>query len=314
MMLNKLDKGFNSKDNLSYEKIDFQEHIESKTDFNNIFNFNYKASGLNFFLKDNYFLEKKRVRVNHESYDEIIEPNVFFDILKDIFSNKSLPEEEKTESIDMILFNPQRSQLFMLKTPHTPGRKIKSHNEDGKIKRKHDKTSYDNVKTKVQVHYISFIINLANDIIFSVFGKNSKKNGLYFIDIDYDIKRNIKSDNFEKLKKLSIKDILLNQTSKKFRAKKENYNKEIFNKLVNCSETLNEYFNMNYLQLFQIYYNNCKSVDIININQKEIKLSNKTKSFFDLIKNKNDGMKKLIDEYTQKAYLHKLNIKSKINK
>ena len=41
MMLNKLDKGFNSKDNLSYEKNDFQEHIESKTDFNNIFTIYY---------------------------------------------------------------------------------------------------------------------------------------------------------------------------------------------------------------------------------------------------------------------------------
>ena len=165
-MLSKLDKRHNSKKNLFYKKSDFQEEIEQKTDYNIIINSNFNESNFNNFLEDNYFLEKKKLREEKEFYDVKNEPKISFDIVKDIFSNKNSFEKEEKENIYRNLSKPQRNHLFDLKVLLTPGRKRKSSNKGEENKRRHDKTSFDNVITKVQVHYISFIINFANDIIF----------------------------------------------------------------------------------------------------------------------------------------------------
>ena len=50
----------------------------------------------------------------------------------------------------------------------------------------HSKTDLDNVIRKVQVHFISFIINLSNDIIRTILGNRKR---LKFINIDYKINR-----------------------------------------------------------------------------------------------------------------------------
>ena len=60
-----------------------------------------------------------------------------------------------------------------------PGRKINSKREKIHNKKEHTKVSQDNIITKVQTHYISFIISLANDIILNSIGKN--KDLIYII-------------------------------------------------------------------------------------------------------------------------------------
>ena len=63
----------------------------------------------------------------------------------------------------------------------------------------------DNILTKIQVHFFSFIIDIANDALFTEFKENNTYN---FKGIDYKIKTKFNHSLFEKYKKSRIKDIL----------------------------------------------------------------------------------------------------------
>ena len=104
-------------------------------------------------------------------------------------------------------------------------------------------------------------------------------------------------NNFQKLKSQSIKDILIKPIIKRKNSINDNYNEDIYNKLINSSEVLDEFFNMDYLSLFYNYYNNGEILNKIIINNREIKLSKNTKSFDALInkkQTKNDKMKNMM--------------------
>ena len=167
--------------------------------------------------------------------------------------------------------------------------------------KKHRKTDLDNILTKVQVNFIKFIINITNDIQTKVNGLNQK-----FLDIEYDIKKKINFQNFENLKELKVKDILQLPASKKFRSVKgkENHNKTLFNMVSNSSEYLNELFDMNYLSLFKLYFNDCEPLKKINLKGIDFDLSDKAKSFYYLVKKNNFNVseKKSFIESTKNAY------------
>ena len=155
-----------------------------------------------------------------------------------------------------------------------PGRKINSKREKIHNKKEHTKVSQDNIITKVQTHYISFIISLANDIILNSIGKNKD---LIFKDIDYNIKKKTKSEYIEILKDLCVKDILKKPVSSKYISTDINSNKETYDKIIkinnNLTEVIIEYFNLNYLVLFETYINKSKPLNKINIKGKNITVS-----------------------------------------
>ena len=190
---------------------------------------------------------------------------------------------------------------FSTKTNHTPGRKRKEKNEGEYIKKTHDKNAFDNIITKVQVHFISFLINLSNDVIKELLEEDKV---LILKDIDYKIKRNVKSANLEFFKGLTIKDILQMPVSKKFSSINENHNIDILEQVVNISETSKKFFNMNFVDTFEKYFNNCKPLSTITINDKNISLSKETKCFYDLIQ-KNPMIEKQLIEYSKIVYLKK---------
>ena len=165
----------------------------------------------------------------------------------------------------------------------------------------HSKNDYDNVITSIQVHYINFIIKLSNDILLSVYG-NEKD--LQFKDISYEFKKIINFNHFESLKSSSIKEILLKPISSKFKiVNNEDYNKELYEKIIGQSSWLNEFFDKNYLTLFKDYYfNKNKRLTQINIKGKLIKLRDSTKSFFDLYIKSNEERKKLLINNINRAY------------
>ena len=202
--------------------------------------------------------------------------------------------EDEIKGEDKILFN--------CKHIHTPGRKRKDKIEDINAKKVHSKTSQDNIVTKIQTYFITFIISLANDIIQELTKKNKN---LCFKDIDYKIKKKVKSEYMAKLKDLCVKDILQNPVSSKFRSTNINFNKIAYDIIININnsstEVIKEYFNMNYLTLFQKYINNCNPLNKINIKGKDIYLSEKTKSFYYLLK-KNDSIKNELIEIVQNKY------------
>lgn len=164
-------------------------------------------------------------------------------------------------------------------------------------KKIHGKLALDNILTKMQIHFINFIINLCNDVI----KLNCKDNNLTFKSVNHRFKSRIAFNHFNNLKKGPIKRILEEKISNKYKKSEANHNIIILNKIINESEWLNKFFNMNYVILFSKYHNNCKPLKKIVFEGKEIKLSHKTKSFFDLLR-KNKQIKDEIIMIAQKAY------------
>ena len=127
------------------------------------FNLSY-TSTTNPILNNNSFLEKKRLQRENSLYDygfiNTINDEDYFNDIKGIFpdEDKLDPEWESTcERTNECLAN----KLFKTNKIKNRGRKCETSN-NGQI---HDKYSWDNIITKIQAHYMSFLINLANDII-----------------------------------------------------------------------------------------------------------------------------------------------------
>ena len=100
------------------------------------------------------------------------------------------------------------------------GRKI---NKESK-KATHSALFKDNIKRKIQVYFLTFLVSLINDIIstFSLKGISLKYSA-------YNMKKKISKVHFEKMKKTSIKELIENiNISSKFKHYKENINKEKF--------------------------------------------------------------------------------------
>ena len=225
--------------------------------------------------------------------NQIVENNNNIDrVCNNIFySPKATIELEENEDKNQ---NPKCVTLNLKKYTKR-GRK----KEEGKpIRKKHSSMDDDNVLTKIQVHFFTYLINITNDIIKSGFGKNGD-----FQQIKYDDKKNIKLDNIKKLKNSKIKDILQMKISSKCRKYDENYNKNNYIKILEAISNdtslnwITDFFHMNYLDLFEKYYNNDNSFF-----GKEINISKETKSFNDLLKKNDDKMKDCLN-IISKRYL-----------
>lgn len=331
-MINSLNSNLNLTDSLpipnSYKSDDFFEI--------NLFNeeINYNLLCFNNYVSERMkLLAKKKFRSNEYFLEEETKSEQIYHNIKEVFSlNQEFEEIEDENGMNNISINRTQNNMFVIRIINTPGRRRVNENN----KKIHGKYDYDNVITKVQVHYIKFIINLANDITRFILGINKD---LSFIDIDYQIKKNVKFDNFQFLKSLKIKEILIKPITKKFRNYKTDHNETVYNKVISAistknsdtltkegknntlvnvnqskgSELLSEFFNMNYLTLFKIYYNECEYLDKIIIKEKAINLTKKTKSFYELIKNRNNIMKNLIIKYTRRAYFGEVEAKENNN-
>ena len=195
----------------------------------------------------------------------------------------------------------QKKVEFLVKTNKSRGKERKNKRNGNSNIKIHSKNDYDNVITSIQVHYINFIIKLANDILSSIY---EQKKDLLFKDINYEFKKKINFNHFESLKSFSIKEILLNPISSKFKSENhDSYNREIYYKVIGSSNWLNEFFDMNYLSLFKNYYfNKNKRLNQINIKGKSFNLTENTKSFYDLYNKSDDERKKLLIINIYRAY------------
>ena len=73
---------------------------------------------------------------------------------------------------------------FLNKKKGKPGKKPKNENNS---KKKHTCLIYDNLQLKIQVHFHSFLINLANDALITEFGQNHQFGN--FKNINYSQKK-----------------------------------------------------------------------------------------------------------------------------
>ena len=270
-------------------------------------------------LSDDEWIEQgfeKDFTEEKEKTDEIQKENIYFiqdstnyeNIKNGIkretdFSLISLSEEEikeKEYKSQKSINTNSKIVKFQVKSKKARGPKKSKKIEEKLNKKIHTKNNYDNIITHVQVNFINFIINLSNDILSSEFEKDKD---LRFKDICYNIKKKINFDNIESLKNSSIKRLILNPISPKFKGNNENYNEKIYNKVINSAEWLNEFFNMNFLILFKNYYfNKNYRLKQISIKGKIINLSKKTNTFYDLYEKSDDDRKKLLIKFINRAY------------
>ena len=117
---------------------------------------------------------------------------------------------------------------------------------------------------------MNFLVNFSNDAIKTISLKeqnNNKDNKtLKFKKIEHGIKRNIKSDSLLTLMQNSISYVLKQKISNKYwkLSKNTDYNEQIYNQVSKSSEWLKNMFDMNDLELFEKYYNQCNPFDSIN--------------------------------------------------
>ena len=116
--------------------------------------------------------------------------------------------------------NNNKKELFKTELFNKRGRKTT------KVTKKatHSALLKDNITRKIQVHFLTFLVSLINDII-STFPLK----GVSLKNLAYNMKEKISNVYFEKLKKSSIKELIENiNISSKFKNYKENINKEKF--------------------------------------------------------------------------------------
>ena len=230
--------------------------------------------------------------------------------LKNI-SKGSDATQNKIEDVDKISLNSSEQKLkeesnqrlsiiasvknnFITKK-RTRGRNRKS-NSDNPI---HGRGSFDNIQRKIQVHFINFITNFCNDAI-KYYLQNSS---FSFKKINQKPKIEVNFNTVSKLKKCSIKDVLNSEISSKYKHSNKNDNIQLLKKLK--GSCLDKILEMNYLDLFKIYYNNNIESPLKEINFGEVKipLSENTKSFYFLLKNrKNQNIKEKIVEVVKLIY------------
>ena len=237
---------------------------------------------------------------------EILELNSISNISEDvettsnlIFNNAQETRENKVKKYDMFSI-----EKF--------GNKKRGRTATNKKKRKeHGKSSEDNILTKIQVHYMKFIINFIN-MCNPLEGKKNK-----FKQFNYEDKRNTNSAHIKELEDSSLYDLLINTPiSDKYTKANEYTNKKITDKLSEYKDDFfNKLFKMNYIEFFNYYYNDNKPSKEININGRTIKLTTKTKTktetFYELIKkikqkDKDKHYEELILNVAKKFYLNKM--------
>ena len=187
--------------------------------------------------------------------------------------------------------------IFTVYKSHKRGRYCHKENKHGV----HGSDSFDNIERKIQVHFLTFLINFCNDAL-----KTEYEHSKYtFKQINYRDKARISSSYIPQLKYSNIKDILNLEISLKYKNYQRNANKDLLNK-VESSDWLDKLFQMNFIELFNYYYNNEKPLNKIIFENKEIFLSYETKSFYFLLKKYKNLRQKIID-IAKNVYLNDSN-------
>ena len=254
-------------------------------------------------------------RTEKDSFENQLK-NFPVDKMLKIFEDKK-PEEEIDETPikanegenNEIITSPtpeeRRTNLFIVSisdatndTSQLNKKRGRKTNQIEEKEKNHDKFSPDNIKRKIQVHYLTFIVLLINDILES-FGFTTK-----FLNLDYEFKKIVNKSHFSLLKNSTIGDIISNKISNKYKKKEKDYNSNLY-EYIKTFEFLRKIFNMNYLEFFKIFYmKNERTVDlkIFGI-EKVISLSEKTETYYDLLeKEKDEKYIKHIDECINKNY------------
>ena len=242
---------------------------------------------------------------SHLSMDDSLEeenefpPEYFRPIIKRSEDEKKSTEISAPYFITSYLYSGKKSR----------GRKVASEKKYTKNKR-HLSTDEDNILTKIQVHFLKFLIYFLNDCLFDYY----KKNKICFKKFAHKVTSKVSSNHFNKMKNSTIYDILTETPiSTKYKDSK-NTNIELADDL-NQIDWFHKLFELKFIELFYVYCNERKKLQKIFLFDREILLSNNTKSYYFLLE-KCKIYKKEIIEVTEHNYpfdyLNKIELKEKI--
>ena len=229
----------------------------------------YKKKILNKIIinETNNFIKNSEINNNNNS----IKKRKIFKSIR--YQNKS-QNQNKNQNNDVN----QNIEEVLLNLKKRRGRKPKS-----ETKRVHNASDYDNILRKIQVHFLTFIIFLANDLIDAFLPKNKD---LKFKNLDYDIKKPVNHSYVEQLKQKKVGEILQLKASSKNKKFDSSINEIIYDKVCKLSPVLKNFYELSYLEVFnEYYYKNKNSFSLEGIN---VNMSLTTKGFNDLL-DKNIG-------------------------
>ena len=219
--------------------------------------------------QDNYEVELLDPFELNYSYDSFsVYPDIFFNhpniynIPKNIITpipDSNLYNNNNNNTQNIMISN--KNEIIIkkkLKTDKTREKKEKDIFLLKKKRKTHNKYDWDNIKRKIQVHYFKFLVEFVNKAILEIlkeynkgFDKKIITENIQFKKISYDFAKKIDSESFHLLKTKKLKDILIENTSKKFR----NFNnKDIYNNIINLNKNVNNILNNYYLELFDVFY------------------------------------------------------------
>ena len=248
--------------------------------FNSFYNMSYFNSNL--FLNpklDNY------IYFNPIIYNPFSEFHIFSNYNNDLLNqyaninceiidnNKNNNFQNNNNLMGPLTDNSSKIFFTTKTTSNLPKKKCKI-----KTKRVHGANAKDNILKKIQVHFLSFIVNYTNDVIDSLI---KDKNAPHFKPFAYEIKKKINLKYVEDLKMKTIGEVLQFKASSKFKITDINVNKYIYKIICEMCPSLQNFLNKSYMDLFKEYFTNKNK--IFEVNGKLIQISEKTKTFNDLI-------------------------------
>ena len=262
-----------SKESFSNTKIKYPFDLQSETVNNimlSIFQNNKKENPfIDNLDKDCYFVEKRTTK------DKEIH---------------SIDSEEKIES--------GNKNKFVIKKGIGRGRKRA---KKLKYYRTHHFDSIDNNLRKIHINFITFIVYYINVILNQL---NYKER---FYNLSYSFKKRINKMILEDLKSQTIKDIISNNISEKYKNINKNINYEIVSK-IESENLLNKILSEKYIDLFKkVYFKNNRCIDLRKYGHNKIiilpKYIKKYKEL--LIKNqkKDKNIKKKFEECIKQYFL-----------
>ena len=300
------------------------------------FQLDYSSTGLNDSMSEsqNFSLEEKAFQsssdkgqtyyVKNDTFSEESKNNEFSDYTTRYSGNKSIffidedfdvffEKNKETETYSeensenyFLLRDEKKADKFKVVKKGNKGRKPLINKNANNKSKFHGKDRLDNLLSKIQVHFLSFVISLSNDALKTAYGENTS---LKFKKISYGIKKEVKFDFFNEIKNLNIKKILsIFRISEKYKKSNIDYNTSILNKACKDKTWLDNFFNQGYLDIFKDYYykNKEEPISEIEFMGKIIKLR-EAKSCFYLLQ-KNDSLKSKLIETIESNYLD--NVKS----
>ena len=236
---------------------------------------------------------------------------LFENAFKDIFTNnKTIDyiEEESFIPLNQIELLPSDSSFMnkvfefkidesFLPTKERKGKKI-VFNVTTVDKRKR-RYNISNLPRKIKSHFIRFLIDFCNDAL-----EEENIKIVNYLNFNNFVLPNIYiiwNRNFN-FKEKTIRDILKLDTSYKYGIFGIDINRKLLEEIELLTPRLTNLFQMNSLKLFKYYYNKEKPLNKISFENKEIFLSPRAKTFYDLLEKNKDTREEII-EVTKKYFL-----------